>query len=483
MQPAPNVAMKVGILTDFPSIAVQSGPALHTRFLHDGLVRHGHECTLLGPDTVDRRKREDENLHLFKGVPYPSHPKFKVVVPSPLRALTAPPELDIIHGQTNNHIIEWANWVRKMNRTAVINTHIIHLPTHSHFILSDRLYGMSLVRDAARQWADDIELDFARMYNEGDGLVVQSRFMVDYWRDRGVETPIWVVGRPIDPGKFSAQPEKDPFPEHFAVGKRLIVVCRHDREKNLETLLEIFDREIAPNDPEVTLTIVGDGHDHDNLVTMAERGRHGDRVYFPGEIEHARLVDWYAHADVFVYTSLSETFGNVVNEALWCGLPVVALDDKMGVAHQVAHGANGFLVTPDRTDTAEAYARRCLALTSNRKLRTELGANAATLSRRTSHPDVVIGRFEKIYEEAQAHCHSKVTDPLSEAGSFTQRAALARHVARWARWNYTLLLAAKTVGKLGFGRQEMISEVGIETAEPASARAIDGPIAQRVAAE
>lgn len=475
--------MKVGILTDFPSIAVQSGPALHTRFLNDGLVRHGHDVTLLGPDTVDRAKRADENLHLFRGVAYPSHPKVKVVVPSPLRQLTKPPELDIIHGQTNNHVIEWANWVRKMNRTAVINTHIIHLPTHSHFILSDRLYNVPLVRDAARQWANDIELDFARMYNEGDGLVVQSRFMVDYWRDRGVETPIWTVGRPIDPGKFSAQPGGDPFPAHFAVGKRLITVSRHDREKNLEALIDIFDREIAPADPEVTLTIVGDGHDHENLVQQAERGRYGDRIHFPGEVEHAKLVDWYAHADVFVYTSLSETFGNVVNEALWCGLPVVALDDRMGVAHQVAHGANGYLVTPDRTDTAAVFARRCIALTSQRSLRTELGANAATMARRTSHPDVVISRFEKIYEEAQRHCHSKVRKPLSEASSFTQRAALAKHVARWARWNYTLLIAAKTVGKLGFGREDHVSDVRADMTAERPDEALRGEIASRIAAE
>lgn len=474
--------MQVGILTDFPSIAVQSGPALHTRFLHDGLTRRGHGVTLLGPDTTERAPRADERLHLFRGVPYPSHPKVKVVVPSPLKALTTPPRLDIIHGQTNNHVIEWANWVRKMNRTAVINTHIIHLPTHSHFILSDKLYGLGLVRDAARNWADDIERDFARMYNEGDGLVVQSRYMVDYWRDRGVQTPIWVVGRPIDPSKFSAQPGHDPFPQHFAVGKRLVVVCRHDREKNLETLLRIFDREIASADPEVTLTVVGDGHDHDNLVKLAERGAHGDRVHFPGEIPHARLVDWYAHADVFVYTSLSETFGNVVNEALWCGLPVVALDDGMGVAHQVTDGANGFLVPPDRTDTDEAFARRCLALTSNRALRVELGTNAATLARRMSHPDVVIDRFEKIYDEATAHCHASVREPLADAGTFAQRAALARHVATWARWNYTLLIAAKTVGKLGFGRQDHVSGIH-ETAHPAAHLEAEHAFPHRAAAE
>ena len=454
--------MNVGILTDFPSLSIQSGPALHTKFLYEGLARRGHDVTLMGPDTTDAAPAAGVKTHLFKGVPYPSHPGVRVVVPRPWKRLAHAPKLDIIHGQTNNHVIEWANWVRKMNRTAVINTHIIHLPTHSHFILSDRLYQVPMVRDAARNAALDLERDFARMYNDGDGLVVQSRFMVDYWRERGVEVPIWVVGRPIDPGKFSAQPGEDPFPKHFAVGKRLVCVCRQDREKNLEELIESFDRHIAEGDPEATLTLIGAGHDHENLKTLAGRGRHADRIHFPGEVEHARLVDWYAHADVFAYTSLSETFGNVVNEALWCGLPVVALDDGMGVAHQIADGVNGFLVQPNRTDTQAAFAERCLALVRDRDFRRQVAAEAVNLARRTSHPDVVVGRFEKIYEEATRHAHDNVTQPLCNESTYRQRKALLAHTAKWARWNYTLLAVSNTIGKLGFGRKEHVSDISEE---------------------
>lgn len=450
--------MRVGILTDFPSLALQSGPSLHTAFLHDGLSAKGHEVTLIGPET-ETAPREGTRTHLFRSVPYPSHPKLKVVVPRPLKQLVTVPELDIIHGQLNNHSIEWANWVRKMNRTAVINTNIIHLPTHSHFILSDKLYDSSVVREFTRLWARDVEKDFARMYNDGDGLVVQSRYMVDYWYERGVRVPIHVVGRPIDPTKFSSQPGEDPFPAHFKNGKRLVCVCRHDREKNLETLLQMFDENIAPRDPEVTLTIVGDGHQHEYLVRMAKRMRNAERIHFPGEVKHGGLIDWYAHADVFVYTSLSETFGNVVNEALWTGLPVVALNDRMGVAHQVLDGENGYLVPPDRVDSGEVFAERCVALTSHRELRRRLGQNAANLARQVSHPDVVIRRFEKIYESSIQRARDEVQEPLAQAGTLAQRKALVKHVAVWARYNYMLLLVANTAGKLGFGRQDHVSAV------------------------
>lgn len=460
--------MKVGIVTDFPSLVVQSGPALHTRFLHDGLTRRGHDVTLVGPDTNTSAPVKESNSLLLRGYAYPSHPHVKVVVPSPLKRLANAPRLDVIHGQTNNHIIEWSNWMRQMHRTAVLNTNIIHLPTHSHFILSDGLYDNPLVREAARQSALSVEREFARLYNAGDCLIVQSRFMVDYWRDKGVTVPIEIVGRPIDPAKFSRQATHDPFPSDYAEGHRLICVCRHDREKNLEKLIEIFDEHIAPSDPKATLTLVGDGHAHENYLRQAARSKHGNRIHFPGEMAHADLVNWYAYADVFVYTSLSETFGNVVNEALWSGLPVVALNDGMGVAHQVESGFNGILVEPNRMDSDARFARAATSLLSNRERRREYGQNAATNARAVSHPDVVLSRFDAIYERAIQHAHDNVPTPLSEQSVVRQRWELARGVARWARYNYSLLAMSNASFRLGLGRKVMNNAVPVQQTMPAA---------------
>ena len=447
--------MRVGILTDFPSVVVQSGPALHTRFLHDGLRKRGHEVTLIGPDTNETAPVEGVKSLLFKGHPYPSHPNVRVVVPSPLSRLAHPPKLDVIHGQTNNHIIEWANWTRKMHRTAVLNTNIIHLPTHSHFVLSDKMYENRVVREIAQQSALNVEREFARMYNDGDCMIVQSRFMVDYWRERGVTVPVEVVGRPIDPSKFSKQPGRDPYPAAATPGARLVVVCRHDREKNLEQLLEIFDEHIAPANPDATLTLIGGGHAHDHYVQIAAAGRHGDRVFFPGEIAHGELVNWYAFADVFVYTSLSETFGNVVNEALWTGLPVVALDDRMGVAHQVMDGVNGFLINPNRVDTDARFARAVIGLIENRELRRELGQHAASYARSMSAPEVVLSRFEGIYERAIRRVHDEIKVPLIEQSKARQKYELGKALATWARYNYLLLAIGTASFRLGLGRKEL----------------------------
>ena len=56
--------MRVGIMTEFPSDTVQSGPAIHTRFLKQGLMKRGHDVTLMGPDTRKYTPIDHPDVHL-----------------------------------------------------------------------------------------------------------------------------------------------------------------------------------------------------------------------------------------------------------------------------------------------------------------------------------------------------------------------------------------------------------------------------------
>lgn len=446
--------MKVGILTQFPSPAVQSGPAIHTRFLFHGLKGRGHGVMMMGPNTDRVTPVEGSRDYLFPSFAYATHPNVKVSMPgSPLGLFAKRPNVDVIHGQANCHMLHYGVWARQMWGIPFLNTHIIHLPTHSHFVLSDRLFANQTVRQFMFDRALDMERYFAQhVYNQGDAFIVQSRHMVKYWRDRGVTVPIEVVGRPINPDNFSRSALSDPFPAGFAPGRRLLVVCRHDREKSLDQLVRIFVENIAPRSDDVTLTLVGDGHDHKNLVEQALASPYAKRIHFAGEVDHQRLVDWYAHADLFVYTSVSETFGNVVNEALWCGLPVLAFDDRMGVAGQVVDRVNGALVDPSRDDAEARFGRAALALLKNQALRQQLGGEAANLARRTAHPDVVLSRFERIYRDAKRHREEVLPTTLSQRSRLRQLAAFSKHYASWAWWNGALLTLGATAKNLGASR-------------------------------
>lgn len=447
--------LKVGILTQFPSPAVQSGPAIHTRFLREGLERRGHRVTMMGPDTGAVAPVEGDKDFLFPSFAYATHPNVKVSMPGrPSHLFADRPDVDIIHGQANCHMKHYGVWAREMWGIPFLNTHIIHLPTHSHFVLSDSLFANETVREWMRARAEDMERYFAsHIYNKSDGFIVQSKHMVSYWRERGVTAPIHVVGRPINPEIFSRPAGADPFPANFAKGHRLLVVCRHDREKNLHRLIDIFARHIAPADPKATLTLVGDGHDHLNLVAQALETPVSSRIFFPGEVNHKTLTDWYGHADLFTYTSVSETFGNVVNEALWTGVPVVAFDDGMGVAGQMTDGVNGALVPYfGIPDADERFARATLSLLAQPELRASMGFEARRLSRGSAHPDVVLGRFEQIYRDSILHRKETLPVPLEKQGKLAQMRAFSRHYAAWAWWNGALITLGHTAKGLGASR-------------------------------
>jgi 1,2-diacylglycerol 3-alpha-glucosyltransferase len=440
----------IGILTDFPTPSVQSGPAIHTRFLADRMRARGHEITLMGPDTtMVADSSGPDNLHVFRSFGYPTHPHVRLALPWPPRRVFNPPQVDLIHGQTQTHMIHYANWMRQMYRIPTLHTYIVDLPTHSHIILSDALYNWKPAREWAYKTATGkIEMSWVDMYNRSDVLIVQNRFHADYWRNRGVKSLIRVVGRPLDPSRFDRPKEKDPFPEHFRRGKRLIVVCRHDREKDLQMLVRIFGQRLAKVDPEVSLTLVGNGHYQDKLIKQAEATGYGDRIWFPGEVRHDQLVNWYRSADVFVYASISETFGNVVNEAMWCGLPVVALDDHLGVAHQVQDGHTGLLIKPGRRDTEGLFARSLFELIRHPEARADFGANAAMVSRENSHPDSVVRRFEGIYKEAREHCREHVRERLCEKPRREQLAALLPGLGVWAKYTSLLLGVAHVATRM-----------------------------------
>ena len=444
--------MRIGILTEFPSPSVLSGPAIQTQFLKRGLEKRGHETVLMGP-RLETNARSDQSAHQYPSVPWPTHPKVRVALPGPsFSHLWNPPNVDLIHAQTNTLMSDYANWIRRMWQVPVLNTHTIHMPTHSHFVLSDALYASPLVREQCRRAAKGAELRFSRVYNQGDCLIVQNRFYVDYWRDRGVTVPIEVVGRPIDPERFDVPPGPDPYPADFKVGMRFLVVCRHDREKRLEHLINIFSERILPHAPDVSLTLIGDGHEHEKLKALAHASSSAPRLHFVGEVPHEALVGWYRHADVFAYTSLSETFGNVINEALWCGLPVVALDDKMGVAHQLEPGDNGLLINPGTATTDSDFADACLALVEQPERRKHLSSYAAARARDVSHPNLIISRFEAIYARAFEHCKATLPRPLITANRGAQMKAFAFHMSRWAWGHATLLGLAYTAAHIGAGR-------------------------------
>jgi glycosyltransferase involved in cell wall biosynthesis len=217
-----------------------------------------------------------------------------------------------------------------------------------------------------------------------------------------------VIPRAVEPKIFDKRADADPFDPAAPSGHRLLCVCRHAREKGVKRLLEVFAQYIAPNLPHATLTLVGDGPEHDSFKADARRLGVEERVFFPGEFPVTRIVDFYRHADLFVYASLSETYGQVVSEALYCGLPVVAFEDHMGVSEQVTSGVDGVLVPsgPNHEQANWRFGREVVALFHGHAhaTRSQYATQAVKLARLRSDPVRCMERYYEAFRDARKHC-------------------------------------------------------------------------------
>jgi glycosyltransferase involved in cell wall biosynthesis len=144
-----------------------------------------------------------------------------------------------------------------------------------------------------------------RFHNAGTGCMVATKTLHDDLSARGFKN-LMFWSRGVDHRLFRPRPDTDlglPRPVFLCVGRVAV-------EKNLEAFLML--------DLPGCKVVVGDG------PARAELARKFPEAHFLGEMRGETLAQAYAAADVFVFPSLTDTFGNVLLEALASGVPVAA---------------------------------------------------------------------------------------------------------------------------------------------------------------
>jgi glycosyltransferase involved in cell wall biosynthesis len=139
----------------------------------------------------------------------------------------------------------------------------------------------------------------------------------------------------------------------------LLFAGRVTKEKNIGFLLKILPG-IIEKHPEAVLLIVGDGPYLADLRDECEHLNLKDRCVFTGYLERRDLGLVYAMSDIFVFPSLTETQGLVTVEAMYAGIPVVAIG-SMGVIMVMSGNNGGFMVQNDEHE----FTARVLDLLEN----------------------------------------------------------------------------------------------------------------------
>ena len=227
-------------------------------------------------------------------------------------------------------------------------------------------------------------------YGRTERVLCPSRVYEEHLRRRGVpHTALWTRG--VDASAFAPAFRSDAYRRAVGVGPDDLLVTYVGRlapEKNLDLLLDAWPA-IAGRHAGARLALVGGGPRADALARRRVPG-----VRMMGELGGAELSSAYASADIFAFPSTSETFGNVLLEAMASGVaPVVAASG--GVLDFSRHGENAWLVEPNSRDAlAEGIGR----LAGDPALRARLGAGAVrtAVARRW---DVIHDGLAELYRE------------------------------------------------------------------------------------
>lgn len=299
--------------------------------LCQGLRERGHRLQLVRPRQADDTAPNDDQLLLTRGWPLPGYAGLQ-------------------WGQSSLHKL-LRRWQR--NRPDVL------------YIATEGPLGLSALR-AARRLGIPVVSGFHtnfQQYSDHYGFGLLTRLLTGYLRwfhnrsrltlvpspsqrlelqRRGFER-LELLARGVDGQLFHPARRSAALRAEWGLGEDEIAVLHVGRlaaEKNLQLLTRAF-RQLQRDLPQqrLRLVLVGDGPLRTQLQAELPE------ALFCGVQRGEALAAHYASGDLFLFPSLSETFGNVVLEALASGLAVVAFDQAAAAQH-IRHGHNGALATP-----------------------------------------------------------------------------------------------------------------------------------------
>jgi len=251
-------------------------------------------------------------------------------------------------------------------------------------IISERCYPPSI--PVGRVWSMLRRL----IYRWADCVVAQTQETREWLQASAGCKRIAVIPNPVVLPLSVATPILEPAMVLHPGRQLLLAVGRFGEEKGFDLLLEAFSR-IAIACPAWDLVILGDGMLRQELENQRDTLGLSVRVFFPGAV--GNMADWYRRANLFVLSSRSEGFPNVLIEAMAYGCPAVSYDCHAGPRDIISDGVNGLLVKP--AGDVDALARALLALVTDELERKRMAQNAAVVQERFSMPEI-LSLWEKV---------------------------------------------------------------------------------------
>ncbi|WP_051959743.1 glycosyltransferase family 4 protein [Sphingobacterium sp. ML3W] len=291
---------------------------------------------------------------------------------------------DIIHIATPSLLGFYAQKYALKNQIPVISIYHTHFVSYIDYYLKHFSFLVGPTKKKIIQTQN-------KFYNNCDKVYVPTTSIVSELIKMGVNPSLMQIWkRGIDNTLFSPK-KKDPSWLKEITGNdhpTLLFASRLVWEKNLKTLIDIYTL-LKQQDIPFNFIVAGDGSALDICRQKMPE------ALFLGKLNHDDLSKLYASSTLFIFPSHSETYGNVVIEALASALPCVIADGG-GSADLIIEGVTGFKCKPK---DANAFVNRITQLLRDEKLRTELGHAGLEFSKSmdwTSLADTYFAELEQM---------------------------------------------------------------------------------------
>jgi glycosyltransferase involved in cell wall biosynthesis len=383
--------LKIGIFTESYK-PYTSGVVTSISTFKDELTRLGHDIYIFAPSYPNCD--EEDNVFRYFSIPAPTNPGYTLALPvhPGMLALMKKLQLDIIHvhspftlGRVGLH------YARKFDLPLLFTYHTRY-DQYVHYV------------PMAKDLIKDVTIKYSRYFcNECDHIIAPSHEIESIIRSFLVTTPISVVPTGIPLDKFQGGDRgwlrrNYPIPPHHRI---LLYAGRLSQEKNVPFLIECFQK-IKRTLPDTTLVLVAGGPLEEELKDLVASMHLSEQdVVFTGQLPFESLVNAYYSSELFVFSSLTETQGLVLGEAMAAGLPVVAVRAS-GVREMVREGVDGLLTGEDSDEFAAAVIR---VLQDDRYYR-HLQVNALHRAEQMSSRNMAL-KLQGVYEQLQGGQHQQ----------------------------------------------------------------------------
>lgn len=354
----PKTRMKIAHFTD--TLFEVNGVAKTLRQQVEVARKHGKQLTMITCAPDQESRPGIANFQPVGMFDLPEYPLLKVYYPPLLRIA------DYCYREGFTHIV--AATPGPLGLTAMAVARILKLPFHGTYLTALPQYTNILTGDPAME-----ELMWRYMvwfHNQMDVLYVASEAVRRELSEKGVDAErIRLYPRGIDTELYHPS-RRNGFYKNYGLDEKelkILYVGRVSREKDLPLLTKVF-KQLNGKGLDARLVVVGDGPYLEEMKVELS----GLPATFTGFLSGVQLAEAYASADIFVFPSQTDTFGNVVLEAQASGVPVV-VTDQGGPCENMLPEKTGMVVAGgEQKPLAEAIMK----LAEDAELRTAMSAAA-----------------------------------------------------------------------------------------------------------